>query len=294
MAGQGTRILASDYNAIQSIVATVLGTGSGTYGYGQTVSSGQVAVGDKILASQWANLRNDLLKIRQHQTGADETGNLSNISTSFIVREYDRAAFYNYALLCQTNALTTPPSGQASVVTLTTGTRTSPWNSTVTHQVICNFGSSDNARYYFNTGSGIQFTPSLTGYPSDGSYAKSNDWNILLSGVGTVTMNSGSTSATGSGTGSSIGYATLTTSAQTIYSKSTSSPTYSNNKFDITAQKDASGAIVTFNIRFEDLSGGGADEYVEGTLTSLVQAYCASGSNVSVTGLLPSITPSGP
>jgi len=296
MAGQGTRILASDYNTIQSVVANVLGTGSGTYGYGQTVSSGQVSVGNKITATQWVNLRNDLLKIRQHQTGANESGNLSAISSSLLVREYDRATFYNYALLGQTNALITPPSGQASLATLTTGTRTSAWNGTIIHQVVCNFGSGDSARYFFNSGSNIQFSASNKRYPTDGSYAKSSDWDTLLTAMGTITMNYNTTvSSTGSGSGSSIGYFNLTTNAQTIYSKTTSSPTYTNNVYDITAQINATGSIVTFNIRFEDLNapgGYGVDENVEGTLTSTVQTYYASGSNVSVSP--PAINSSGP
>jgi hypothetical protein len=38
MAGQNTLVVASDYNAIQTKTALVLGTGSGDYGYGQTGS----------------------------------------------------------------------------------------------------------------------------------------------------------------------------------------------------------------------------------------------------------------
>jgi hypothetical protein len=36
MAGKNTLILASDFNALQSSAALVLGQGSGTYGYGQS------------------------------------------------------------------------------------------------------------------------------------------------------------------------------------------------------------------------------------------------------------------
>jgi hypothetical protein len=298
MAGQGTRILASDYNAIQSVVATVLGAGSGSLGYGQTVTSSQTAVGAKITALTWQQLRNDLLAARQHQTGANESGNLTVPSTGILVREYDRAAYYAYAQLVQTNALTTPPAGQASLVTLANGTRTAAWNGTLNHTVSLNFGSYAGARYFFNSGSNIQISGSNTNIPADGSQAKSNDWATILANMGTITMNYNSTSTTGSGsTAGSVGFYQLTTTPQTIFTKATASPTYSPNQYDILAQIDGTGGIVTFTIQFQDLSGQpnapwGTDENVEGSLSSLVQTYYATGSNVSVA--LPIITQSGP
>ena len=298
MAGQGTRILASDYNAIQSVIATVLGAGSGSLGYGQTVTSNQTGVGSKITALMWQQVRNDLLAARQHQTGADETGNLTAPSTGILVREYDRAAYYAYAQLVQTNALVTPPAGQASLVTLATGTRSAAWNSNLNHVVSLNFGTNANARFFFNAGSNIQFSGSNTNIPQDGSTAKSNDWATILANMGTITMNYNSTSTTGSGsTAGSVGFYQLTTSPQVIFTKATASPTYSPNQYDILAQVDGTGSIVTFTIQFQDLSGQpnapwGTDELVGGTLTSVVKTYYATGSNVSVA--LPSVTQSGP
>jgi hypothetical protein len=298
MAGQGTRILASDYNAIQSVVATVLGAGSGSLGYGQTVTSSQTSVGAKITALTWQQLRNDLLAARQHQTGANESGNLTLPSTGILIREYDRAAYYAYAQLIQTNALVTPPAGQASLVTLATGTRTAAWNGTLNHTVSLNFGSYTGARYFFNAGSNIQISGSNTNIPIDGSQAKSTDWATILANMGTITMNYNGTSVTGSGSvASSIGFYQLTTSDQVIFTKATASPTYSPNQYDILARVDGTGSIVTFTMQFQDLSGQpnapwGTDENVEGTLTSLVQTYYATGSNVSVA--LPTVTQSGP
>ena len=300
MAGQGTQILASDFNAIQSIIATVLGSGSGTLGYGQTVTSSQVAVGQKITAAQWIALRNDLLAARQHQTGNNESGNLTLPNTGILVKYSDWNAYYQYAQLIQTNALVQPPAGQASLATLSSSQRTTAWNGTINHTVTLNFGSNANARYYFNSGSNIQFSASLTNIPVDGSQAKGNDWATLLSNMGTITMNYNSTTNTGSGTpASSIGFYQLTTSPQTLFTKATSSPTYTPNQYDIYGQVDGTGSIVTFTISFQDLSGQpnapwGTDENVEGSLTSTVQGYYASGSNVTVGGYTPSVTSSGP
>jgi hypothetical protein len=300
MAGQGTQILASDFNAIQSIIATVLGAGSGTLGYGQTVTSSQVAVGQKITAAQWIALRNDLLAARQHQTGNNESGNLTLPNTGILVKYSDWNAYYQFAQLIQTNALVQPPAGQASLATLSSSQRTTAWNGTINHTVTLNFGSNANARYYFNSGSNIQFSANLTNIPVDGSQAKGNDWATLLSNMGTITMNYNSTTNTGSGTpASSVGFYQLTTSPQTLFTKATSSPTYTPNQYDIYGQVDGTGSIVTFTISFQDLSGQpnapwGTDENVEGTLTSTVQGYYASGSNVTVGGYTPSVTSSGP
>ena len=279
MAGQGTQILASDFNAIQSIIATVLGAGSGTLGYGQTVTSSQVAVGQKITAAQWIALRNDLLAARQHQTGNNESGNLTLPNTGILVKYSDWNAYYQYAQLIQTNALVQPPAGQASLATLSSSQRTTAWNGTINHTVTLNFGSNANARYYFNSGSNIQFSANLTNIPVDGSQAKGNDWATLLSNMGTITMNYNSTTNTGSGTpASSIGFYQLTTSPQTLFTKATSSPTYTPNQYDIYGQVDGTGSIVTFTISFQDLSGQpnapwGTDENVEGTLTSTCLLY---------------------
>jgi len=79
-AGQGNKIEWSDYNEIQSIIAPILGptpTASGTSGYGQFVSSNQVSRYAKITNTQWANLRTDILRTRQHQTGTDLTSTLA-------------------------------------------------------------------------------------------------------------------------------------------------------------------------------------------------------------------------
>ena len=74
MSGVGNKILAADYNDIQSIVQSVLGTGSGQYGYGQAVSSQQVQVGQPFYLNDWITLRNDLLKVGAHQTGSASEG----------------------------------------------------------------------------------------------------------------------------------------------------------------------------------------------------------------------------
>ena len=82
MTGQYTKIIAVDYNTIQKNIAAVLGVGGtnpltnatdATFGYNQSVLSSQVTVNAKMSSNQWSNLRTDILKARQHQTGLSET-----------------------------------------------------------------------------------------------------------------------------------------------------------------------------------------------------------------------------
>jgi hypothetical protein len=79
MAGQGTSILALDYNNIQTKIASILGTGASSTGYGQPLLSSQISSTKTVITgAQWQALRTDLINARTHQTGADESGNLTN------------------------------------------------------------------------------------------------------------------------------------------------------------------------------------------------------------------------
>lgn len=285
MAGQGTKILATDYNTIQSTISQVLGTGSGDYGYGQTVLSSQVSVNAKISVTQWSNLRTDILRARQHQTGTDLTSVLTTPTVSVKLTEADRAAYKLMADDASTNRLGTPPAGQATLENLVdTQVRTTAWQST-SQTITVNFGSADDARYYFNTGGQIQFSASRSG----GSGGLKNDtWTTMLSQMGTIAFKYNTTTCSGSGTPyPSVGYTTLTTSNQTIFEKTLApSASYYPNKYYILARQPSSTQLV-FTVYWADDSGQpnppwGTDENVDGTLTSTVQVYRASGSNVTI------------
>jgi hypothetical protein len=295
MAGQGTKILASDFNQIQTIIANVLGTGSGSLGYGQPVTSNQVTIGSKITASGWQQLRNDLIAARQHQTGNDESGNLTLTTTGVIVSEGLRSQYLTFANLVQGESNRIATSGQSTVYPISNISRSNPWSGTITHQIILNFGSSNAARYFFNSGSNIQFSASL----DNTSTPLNSDWNGLLSAMGVITMNYNSTLATGSGSSAgSIGFNQLTSTPQTIFTKQASS--YSGDQYQILASVDGTRSVLTFSIRFQASApgpGGRVVEQVTGNLASTVQAIYASGSNVSMTtptNYLPSVTQSGP
>lgn len=365
MAGLGTKITATDYNAIQSKIKQVLGTGAGDYGYGpdDVLVSSAVAAHQRITVTQWRNLRTDILKARTHQVATPGTlvdpavsliitasaattnrlttsdtsalssglsitftgtvfGGISTSTTYYIkqvidstqftisetsggsvlpltagagsmtmrfsgrkITEDDRLAYYNMAVDCQTDRLVTPPAGQASSTTLAIGTRSTAWNGVLTHTVTLTFASADAMRYYFNTGSELRITGSRSG---GANTTKDQSWTSLLTGMGIIKFNHNSTTCTGTGLTSAIGYRQLTSSAQEIFRKNASS--YLPNSYYVTARLNAAIATATqiiFVIRFDDANvpppstpvpGFQIDEDVTGTTTSTVVTYHSSGS----------------
>ena len=159
MAGQNNAILASDYNTIQTKIARVLGstTADGDYGYGQTVLSSQVDTTKTITVAQWNNLRLDIAKARGHQTGSDESVNLTEPTSSKKVSESIRLAYANMADSATTNRMVVASNRALETDIVPVVSRTTQWNGTISHMVQVNFDSYDAARYFFNEGGQIRF-----------------------------------------------------------------------------------------------------------------------------------------
>lgn len=275
----------TDYNTIQSSIQSVMGTGVGDFGYGQSLSSSQISAGSVITAQQWIDLRTDLLKARQHQTGNDESGSIAIPASGAVVYNTILTACSNVATSVVTDRLTVPPSGQATLETVTSSTRTLAWNGTLQQVITITWPSADAARHFFNTGSNIQFSASRTG---GNSGSKNNTWTAMLSGMGTITFAYSDTSATGSGTGSAYGWSNLPGSNTQLFHKPAPAGVYAENDFYIYGRKVSTSQLeFTFEFRDDDAGdqtglGPPVDEDVDGTLVGTVQVRRASGSNVSV------------
>ena len=284
MAGVDTAVLATDYNTIQSKINNVLGVGSVDFGYGQTVTSNQVVRTNRITVAQWNALRNDLLKARNHQTSINESGLLTVASTTIRIREADRSAYSLFADVVTTNRLITPPSDQASLTTLQTVTRTASWSTTISHQVTVTFASEDAGRFFFNSGSSIRFSSSMSGYSAGVSLLVNQSWATLLANMGIISFNAYSTTKTGTGTAQAIGFYNLTTTDQLVFTKLVEAGNqYTPNRYELKVKKSGNSIIFTPTWSYVEDGNYGTFEPADGTLTSLVQAYTASGPNVSVT-----------
>jgi hypothetical protein len=285
MAGLRTVIEAADYNQIQSNIGLVLGNGSSDTGYGQIVNSSQVRAKTTVTAQQWQNLRADLLNALWHQTGVDNSGALTFPTNNNTITEFDRAQYLLNSQNCLTNKLATPSSTQASRTSFGFGNvvRSASWNGTIQHTVTITFPSHDDARYFFNTGSRIEFSATQTGTFSGTSNSKDITWQSMFTGMGTVYLNAHSTTCTGTGNGSAVGFYELNNVYSIIFVKpSPANPVaYSVNDYVIQAKYNGAG-VLTLNVQFQDTATGYTDENVDGVTTSIVQAYYASGSYVSV------------
>lgn len=297
----GDIITASRYNTLQTTVENVLGTGSGTFGYGQNTASNQVAVNDLVTASDMNNLFNDFDKIYRHQVNLAPTASISTISVSNLIADDDNepsdvlkgyADFENFATTVSADParfrLATAQSTTAQLANNTDSNRT--WRNSgqyLTSNIT--FASANARRHFFNAGGKIQFSFSLTSSATGGNVSKTNNWVTMLSNAGTVSMNYNSTSSDNSGTGTSKGNYQLTSSFQTLYTK-TGSGLYSGNTM-VLQGKEVSNRQIQFKVLYTDSDSGTSsnakgfqpiDEYVQGTLNVTIDTLRATGSYVSV------------
>jgi len=269
-----SKIVSADYNNVRNSMLALLGTGSGDQGYGQSPISSAVSASAKVREVQWDQLRQDIQRIADHQGTAVA---LTDVTTTTKIRS-TIATQYQTVI---TNALVPNrfnlAAGQFSDEALTSSSLGSNWNGARIHSFFVNFGSFNNARYFFNAGGSIRIRPTISVVSAD---TITNDWNTLISGVGWLSMNYTNF------TGSSIGYYDLTTSFQQVYTRTGGSQnaTYAVNDYTVYAYRSAGGDIVYFQCEFRDDKGANPnfDENVQASITNEVRMYRPSGSNVNI------------
>jgi hypothetical protein len=265
------------------------------------------------------NLRQDLVRARQHQTGSSwaalqssnaeflevlnesnkighahtvkyETTATSAITNRFLIGE---SPIQQFNIESRFNLLNGLPRGQISQ-------RTQNWNTFLTHEVFADFSSYNAARFFFNAGGQIIFTPSLT---SSSTESKVVSWrNLLDTIIKEVRFGYNTTKSTGSQeTTVNIGFYQLTTTYQEIFKKSPSS-SYSENSYIIRARFiDNTRTTIIFEIMFDDAHEArtvpatdpvtnvnysfiNPDELITGTLVSEVTQRRPAGPDVEVAG----------
>ena len=278
-------VTATRYNAIQSKVAAVLGTGSGDKGYGMSLASAQVGAGDTVTATHIANLHTDINKCILHQTASATTAIVAPAASDVIEESNSTnkkgwAQYEAESTVAETNRLTAA-GGNMTTTSELTESRTSSWGGspdTVNTTFTVTFSSADIKRNFFNSGGEIRMALAL----SSGSGSKGTSWTNLFSGAGTIKFGRTATTCTGSGTTTSIGNVDMTGSHQTIFSKDVGSGVYGENDFTITA-KDNSSTVLEFIVTLNDDdagdqtgTGGPVDEDVGGTTTLTVSSFYAN------------------
>jgi hypothetical protein len=178
---QYSKALANDYNTVRNTVADVLGTGSSTRGYGSSVSSNTVAVGDTIAASQFTALASDVNACYRHITNANN-GSLAAIVSNDLITWANFVTYQSAATYVDTNRDTNggAVTSSQSSTTLSAGWGNASGNRIATMNGTINFASAEAMRFYFNQNS--YMTMSGSGATSGGT-PKSDAFGSLASGV---------------------------------------------------------------------------------------------------------------
>jgi len=290
----GDTITALRYNNLQSDIETILGNGSSTSGYGQTVTSAQVAVTATVQASDMQTLYNDMVNARGHQTGSTPTA-IASIAVGNVIGEDTSdnpdgtAKGYTdfEALMADIIADKLVVAGSETTPAVARTSAMSNWNGVHSHVVRFTWPSSDARRHFFNTGGELRTSASLSG----GTNSKATNWSSMFTAMGTIKMNYTETvSSLGSGTGSNVGFYDLNTGWQRLYSKA-GSGVYAENDYWVDGRA-ATATTVDIRVYFRDddpadeIAGSPpyppVDENVTGTTTSTVSYLRASGSYVSI------------
>lgn len=257
MAAAGSEIKVSDYNSLQSRIAQLLGTGAASYGYGQSINSTELFAVPPlnpdptqgiITAAQWDALRIDLINIGIHQTGSIPA--IINVAPGNLIGYGSSQAIVNYAALINnytTNRFEIAASQATISIKATTPTYTGTWFSQASCTATVTFPTSAMARHFFNSGGKIRFTASRTGgtnTPQNGA------WTNLLYAIGAQGL-------TGN-TALSSNFYTLTTTYQTVFQRSNSTP-YSMNFYRIEARtpgvadnSNGTATVVEFRVTLND------------------------------------------
>lgn len=270
----GTNIFASQYVTIQDKAQSLIGTGSETRGYGQTVQSSDAFTGNIITKAQWDLLRYDIINIKFHQDGilpgiiTVNVGDPIGFGASSPNSNYDtllETAIANRFQIAVSQSVASSAASQ---------THTTPWSTSLTATLTCTFSTADQARYFFNSGGKVRFTSSLSG---GSSTAQINAWVNFLASVGTQSF--------GADTGS-VNYYNLTNSFQIYYQSSLSSP-YSANNYRLEARTDVSNNStgtatqlflrVTLSDSYVDTGASAPGDLVDGTLTITASELKAAG-----------------
>jgi hypothetical protein len=236
-------ITQAEYNNIRNKVIDVLGTGSGTSGYGQPLNSSAVALGNRVTINEYANLRFDIINAWVHQAGsapstvlvtASDTVRFSAVDAP--VTTYDALAntlISNRFLLGAGQSAVAVPTGGPSSRNYT-GVGGDVWNSSISCTIGVNWPNANAARHFFNSGGLIRITSSRAAGSGSIGTTQATTWTTILNSAGTQSFG-GNSPGTGTTPSDGQNWYRLTNSFQQYYSLAGSSP-YGSNSYNLRAR----------------------------------------------------------
>jgi hypothetical protein len=166
-------------------------TGSGNTGYGQTAIAA-VAAGDKVSATTWKNLIDNITKMASHQgTSITSMTNSSaptvpaNGAKIRIIANNTPAIITNNLTALTTNRLNSAALNRSTNTTI--ATNNSSWSNLLTTTFTITFPSHNAARYYFNAGGQIGIYAT---HPNPAGYNINRLLSEICSAIGTIWFSS--------------------------------------------------------------------------------------------------------
>jgi hypothetical protein len=242
---QYTTILADEFNSVRNTVATVLGTGSGTRGYGSPVTSYTVAAGNNIGVAEYTALTTDINRCYGHINGGSAT--LNSIVSGGNVTWANLVSYQVAATFIDNNRDTNGGSATSSQssTTLSAGWGNASGNRIATMNGTINFASADAMRFYFNQSSYVSMAGS--GAASGGS-SKSNAFGSLANGVDISVSQGNYRGGTGASQSQTTGVSPYSTGTPDGISVSFGAPSGSSISFNITCSDKGGDNNVASNV----------------------------------------------
>jgi hypothetical protein len=280
----GDLISATDYNTIRNTITSVVGTGSASRGYGQTINaSSAVTTTNQVTKAQWDLLRFDIYNALLHQTGSAPS--IVTVGVGDVVRfgvSHPNSQYSTLATTADTNRFNVGTGQFLENLNVATRSTTDGWTSQAYCDVTVTFGTADQARYFFNSGGKIRITTTRTG---GSGTAQNSSWSTVLTNAGARNYDG-------------IGFYSLTSSFSTYYT-ATATGAYSANTYRLQARVNVANnsagtaTILTIRVLLTDPytdppvigpSGPVApsgpfppSDGVDGTLTTVVDEIKATG-----------------
>jgi len=265
MAALGNLVTLGNYSAIRNLVTSIMGTGSGSYGYGQLAFSPAKSITDLVSQSDWDLLKYDLVNALTHQSGS--AGTITDINEHQLVSAASTSTYEDRVGVASVNRFlvsngyfltTTTDSNGVLIQQSRTWSGGASWRTEINCELTVTFPTANDARYFFNSGGEIRVQSTRSATTLNNS--QNTAWTNLLNSAGTAAFKGQyyyyppgyiGTQLTGPD------FYNMTTSYQTFYTLSSSSPYASNTyileaKCDVNNITQGNARIVTIRIRFVD------------------------------------------
>lgn len=292
---QGELIVASDFNTFRTDVLAIWDVGNGDRGYGQIDTGGAspiplATIGADVESAEWEAFRFAAQTCSDHQ-GSTTTFPIAPVlavNADIVAHEADDGNVFDIngsLATIDTNRLVADAGSVSTITNTLVSTRNTSWNTELQHRFTALLPTVDDARYFFNAGGQIRFRGSRSGGAGSGQNAS---WTEILDNMGTVYMDSATTSSIGGGVGwafSLLGYYDLTTSFQQIaVGFDTTGGSYNTNEARIDARTvdgpgGANGDVgrnLEFRIRYRDYHTNPWADSVNGTIDSRIDYQIAT------------------